>query len=98
MLGTPATPPTGLISQLRDILSARSEVVEAWFAIAHWPENAERSWYLDVRTYLQRTEVTAMLADVLKEAPFDGLPLDMIVRQPDETQGTGLRIAPSVSP
>lgn len=97
LLGTPAEPPVELVAQLRRMLGSRPDVPDAWFAIAHWSENGERSWYLDVRTHLPRDEVTAMLGDVLKGGPFQGLPLDLIVRAPGEPDGVGMRIAPAVA-
>jgi hypothetical protein len=97
LLGTPSEPPGALISQLRDRLGSRPDVPEAWFALAHWPENGERAWYLDVRTKLERTEVAGLLAEVLKGGPFEGLPLDMIVREPGGPDGVGIRIAPALS-
>lgn len=36
-----------------------------------------------------------LLNDVLRAAPFDGLPLDLVVNAPGGKSGTGIRIKPS---
>jgi hypothetical protein len=95
-LATPSEPPTGLISQLRSVLGSRRDVPDAWLALANWPENGEYSWYLDVRTSLQRAYVTELMSEVFKGAPFAGLPLDMIVREVGGPDGVGIRVAPGV--
>jgi hypothetical protein len=96
LLATPSSPPNSLIGQLRFVLGSRPDVPNAWLALAHWPENGEYSWYLDIRTTLQRTDVTELLSEVFKGAPFEGRPLDMTVREPGAPDGIGIRIAPGV--
>jgi hypothetical protein len=97
LLATPSQPPAALIAQLRGILGSRADVPDAWFALAQWPEKNEYSWYLDVRTKLDRAKVVELLGDVFEGGPFEGRPLDMIVRDPAEPPGVGIRIAPAVA-
>jgi type III secretion system (T3SS) SseB-like protein len=97
LLATPSQPPTALIAQLRDILGSRADVPDAWFALAQWPEKNEYAWYLDVRTKLEHAQVVELLSDIFNRGPFEGRPLDMIIRDPAETPGVGIRIAPGVA-
>jgi hypothetical protein len=97
LLATPSAPPSPLIGQLRFVLGSRSDVPDAWLALAHWPENGEYSWYLDVRTTLERGDVNGVLSEVFKGAPFEGLPLDMIVQEPGGPDGIGIRVAPAIA-
>ncbi len=94
-LEIPSDRPEALVRDLRAILSADPHVDEAWLALAVWPQQAERSWYLDIRTRLDVQEVRTMLQRVLRAGPFDGLPLDMIVRPAAEGAGIGIRLAPA---
>jgi len=93
-LGTPADPPTALIEALKATLSRDPRITEAWFALAHWPEDGKWSWYLDVRTELDGAVVQSLLDETLKHADYAGRPLDMIVNKPGGEQGSGMRIVP----
>ncbi len=97
LLATPSAPPNALISELRVVLGSRADVSDAWLALARWPENGEYSWYLDVRTKLQRTYVAELMSEVFKGGPFEGRPLDMIVREPGGADGVGIRVAPGTA-
>jgi len=68
MLGVPADPPTALIAQLRSALVTDRRIVEAWLALAHWPEEGKSSWYLDIRTDLDADEVRDLLAETFRNA------------------------------
>lgn len=94
MLGTPADPPTALIASLKAALGRDSRIVEAWLALAHWPEDAKSSWYLDIRTDLAAAVVQELLAETFRRTDYAGRPLDMVVNKPSEHQGIGIRIAP----
>jgi hypothetical protein len=94
MLGSPAEPPTNLIESLKAVLGHDRRIAEAWFALAHWPDDGKSSWYLDVRTDLDSGVVRSLLADTFKHADYAGRPLDLIVNKPDGQQGTGIRVAP----
>jgi len=94
MLGTPAEPPIKLIESLQAVLGHDSRIAEAWFALAHWPEDGKSSWYLDVRTDLDGAVVQSLLAQTFKQADYAGRPLDMVVNKPGHQQGAGIRIAP----
>jgi hypothetical protein len=94
MLGVPADPPTALIADLRAALAHDSGIVEAWFALAHWPEEGKSSWYLDVRTDLVRGDVQNLLAETFKRADYAGRPLDMVVNKPSGNEGIGIRLVP----
>ena len=94
MLGVPAEPPTALIESLKAILGKDRRIAEAWFALAHWPEDGKSSWHLDVRTNVDGSAVQAMLAETFKRADYAGRPLDMVVNKPGGSPGTGIRIAP----
>lgn len=93
-LGTPADPPTALIEALKATLSRDPRIAEAWFALAHWPEDGKWSWYLDVRTELDGAVVRSLLDETFKHADYAGRPLDMIVNKPGGNQGSGMRIVP----
>ena len=45
-------------------------------------------------TYLQRAYVAGLMSEVFKGGPFEGRPLDMIVRAPGGADGVGIRVAP----
>lgn len=94
VLGTPAEPPTKLIESLQAALGHDDRIAEAWFALAHWPEEGKSSWYLDVRTDLDGAVVQSLLAQIFKQADYAGRPLDMVVNKPSHQQGAGIRIAP----
>jgi hypothetical protein len=96
MLGVPQSPPTALVEDLKAALAGDERIVEAWFALAHWPEEDTYSWYLDIRTLLSPEDLQRRLADIFKRGPFDGLPLDMVVKTPNQDQPTfGLRLVPT---
>jgi hypothetical protein len=95
LLATPAEPPHALIAQLRDVLGSRPDVSAAWLALAQWPDNDSPSWFLDVRTSLTRADVVQLLAEVFRGAAFQGRTLEMIVREPGEQDGIGVRVAPA---
>lgn len=94
MLGSPAEQPTKLIADLRVALTSDNRVVEAWLALAHWPEDDRSTWYLDVRTDIAVEEVQNLLAETFKRTDYAGLPLDMVVNGPNESEGIGVRLVP----
>lgn len=59
-----------------------------------WSEEDTWSWYLDVRTQLDREVIHALVGDVFRFADYAGLPLDMVVNKPNETARIGIRVAP----
>jgi hypothetical protein len=95
VLGAPAQPPEELIESLKVALGGDPSISEAWFALAHWPEDGKYAWYLDVRTDLLASEVNKRLADVFKGANFAGHPLDLVVKKPGDGNGVGIRIVPA---
>jgi hypothetical protein len=94
MLGSPADQPTRLIADLKGALASDNRIVEAWLALAHWPEDGKSTWYLDVRTDVTRDEVQNLLAETFKRTDYAGLPLDMVVNRPNEREGAGIRLFP----
>jgi len=94
LLGAPADPPTALIAELRKTLANDDRIVEAWLALANWPEDNKSSWYLDVRTNLEADAVHSLLAETFKNADYAGRPLDMVVNKPDGGEGIGIRLVP----
>lgn len=95
LLGVPADPPTALIAALRAKLNSNTHIVEAWLALASWPEDGSSSWYLDVRTCLAPATVQDLLAEIFKRADYAGRPLDMILNEPDAGEGIGIRLVPA---
>lgn len=96
MLGVPAERPDALIRDLSAALAGRSEVEEAWLALAHWPESGNWSWYLDIRSALGPDAVDPLVSDILKGADTGGKPIDVIVRAPgEEEEPAGIRIKPA---
>jgi hypothetical protein len=93
-LGVPATPPQELLAALAETLGAEPRVKEAWFALAHWPEQDERAWLLDVRTDLSREELNTLLDTIYRRANFEGLPMDVAVNPWEGETGHGIRIVP----
>lgn len=94
MLGSPAAPPDKLVTDLRAALSTDRRIIEAWLALAHWPEEDKSSWYLDVRTDLAGDAVQRLLAETFKRTDYAGRPLDMVINKPNEREGTGIRLIP----
>ena len=95
MLGVPANPPIALMEDIRGALSGDGRIAEAWFALAHWPEDGNSSWYLDVRTDLVPEDVQGLLAEAFKRANYAGQPLDMVINKPGAIQGAGIRLVPA---
>lgn len=93
MLGVPSNPPVALIDALRTKLASDDRIVEAWFALAHWPDEGASSWHLDIRTELPPEDVRHLLAETFRNAQNDGLPLDMVVNKPGDA-GIGIRLVP----
>jgi hypothetical protein len=94
MLGAPANPPTALIKDLQDVLSRDGRIDEAWFALAHWPDEGKSAWFLDIRTSLAPPEVQLLLAETLTRADYAGQPLDIVVNRPGAEAGSGIRLVP----
>ncbi|WEK02881.1 MAG: enhanced serine sensitivity protein SseB C-terminal domain-containing protein [Candidatus Devosia phytovorans] len=94
MLGTPANPPTALIRDLQQVLSGNAGIIEAWFALAHWPDEERSAWFLDIRASLSAEEVRALLDETLRNADYAGQPLDMVVNRADDVVGAGIRLVP----
>lgn len=94
MLGVPAEPPSALVAALQAVLGQDDRIVEAWLALAHWPEEGSSSWYLDVRTDLDGSAVRDLLAETFRHADYAGKPLDMVVNRPGDREGVGIRLAP----
>jgi hypothetical protein len=95
MLGVPRERPEALLTALGRSLSAESRIREAWLALAHWPGQDERSWYLDVRTTMAADEVSAMLGEAFQFAGETGLALNMTVTNDVESEGSGIRLIPT---
>jgi hypothetical protein len=95
LLATPAEPPHALMAQLREVLGSRADVSAAWLALAQWPNEDSSSWFLDVRTDLTRADVVQLLTEVFRGSAFEGRTLEMIVREPGEPDGVGVRVAPN---
>lgn len=94
LLGSPAQRPEVLIAGLKAALTGDPAIEGAWLALAHWPEEAKSSWYLDVRTHLPPAQVSERLKALFQSGPFEGRPLDLIVNAPGTGEGTGIRIVP----
>ncbi|MBS0296168.1 MAG: enhanced serine sensitivity protein SseB C-terminal domain-containing protein [Proteobacteria bacterium] len=95
LLGAPAEPPKALMARIQELLEPERRINEAWFALAHWPEIGEWSWYLDVRTELAAEDVSELLAPAFQAAALEGRTLNMIVRPQSETNGAGIRLLPA---
>ncbi|RYD54410.1 MAG: hypothetical protein EOP60_07620 [Sphingomonadales bacterium] len=95
LLGSPAQRPDALIARIRETVADAPALEEVWLALAHWPDDGQASWYLDVHSSADPDEVAELLADVLRAGPFDGKALDLIVNPPDAQPGTGIRIKPA---
>ena len=94
LLGVPAEPPEALVKILRQLLLSEKRVSEAWFALAHWPEVNESSWYLDVRTELPGEQIQALLAKAFQTASMGDRPLNMVVNPVGSAEGVGIRLVP----
>jgi hypothetical protein len=94
MLGAPAEAPEALVSQLRTVLVAEPHIQEAWLALAHWPEQDETSWYLDVRTSLSGDQVNQLLGPAFRTLTLGDRALNMIVNPPGSPAGAGIRLVP----
>jgi hypothetical protein len=98
-LGVPAIEPTALITRLRQVFGAESQIEAAWLALAYWPETKEQAWYLDVRTSMERAQVNELLRNATTDVDFLGKPLDLVVNPNSANPGAGLVIvAPKVAP
>jgi hypothetical protein len=93
-LGAPAETPEALVAELRAALTTEPRIQEAWLALAHWPEQDEFSWYLDVRTSLSREQVNEALGPAFKNLTLADRALNMIVNPAGSPAGTGIRVVP----
>lgn len=94
MLGTPSEQPKELIARLTEGLSGDDRVQEAWLALAHWPEQDEWSWYLDIRSDSSPDEIGPTIAQALAHADKTGKPVDVVVNRLSAAEGNGIRIKP----
>ena len=94
LLGTPNVPPKALVADLTAALSGQDGIIEAWFALAQWPDG-KSAWHLDIHTDLPVETLRELLQGIFRQADFDGLPLDMIMHRPGEAEGVGIRLVPS---
>lgn len=97
LLGSPSVPPDGLIAELKRALGNDSRIVEAWFALAQWPDGDKSSWYLDVRTNLEAEAVHQLFAETFKHADYAGRTLDLVVSKPNGEEGIGIRLVPTLA-
>ena len=95
MLGVPAKRPDALIERIGEIVADAPAIAEVWLALAHWPEDDQSSWFLDIRSTADPDTVAALLHDVLRSGPYEGLPIDLVVNQPGGEPGAGIRIKPA---
>ena len=91
-LGVPQQIPVQLVEKLKTTLGAESEISAAWLALAYWPDQKEWTWYLDVRTKLDRAQVQNLLRDATINVDMLGKPMDVVVNDPSAPAGTGLPI------
>lgn len=97
LLGAPSDPPEPLVAGLRAALSGDARIDGAWLALAHWPGRDGLSWYLDVRTLLDRGEIERRIAPVFRAAGLAGRTLDLAVLPPGG-EGAGLLLTGAPQP
>ena len=95
LLGTPAKRPEALIRRLGETIADVPGIQEAWLALAHWPEG-QASWYLDIRgATADPDSVAGLLGEILRDGPFDGLPVDLVINPREAGPGNGIRLKPA---
>lgn len=94
LLGAPPERPEKLIAKLTDALDRDGRIQEAWLALAHWPENDEWSWYLDLRSNASPDDMGPTIADALANIDKNEKPVDVVVNPPSADGGNGIRIKP----
>jgi hypothetical protein len=91
-LGNPRETPTQLVEHLRTAIASEAGIKHAWLALAYWPDKKEWSWYLDVRTELDRARVLALLRDAAMDADMQGKPMDIVINDLSKPPGVGIAI------
>lgn len=91
-LGNPRETPKELIGRLKAAIASEPGIEHAWLALAYWPDKKEWSWYLDVRTDLERARVLALLRDATMGVDMQGKPMDIVVNDPSKPPGVGIAI------
>lgn len=94
LLGVPEKRPEALLQRIEQAVTGEAAIKEAWLALAHWPEDGQSSWLLDIRSTVDRDTVAAVLNDTLRAGPFDGLAIDLVINPPSDKPGIGIRIKP----
>jgi hypothetical protein len=94
LLGSPAEVPNDLIAHLRPALAGDARITAAYLALAHWPDAADTSWYLEIGSDADADELAPAIGAAMENAPFGGKLLDVVVRPPMELSGTGIRLIP----
>lgn len=93
MLGSPANPPVELIARLKSAFATVPQVEAAWLALAVWPEDGTRTWYLDVRTASADHEpIRRALPEAVEGADTQGQSLDMVINPSGQPDGSGIVI------
>ncbi len=92
MLGVPKREPEDLMFTLRTAFQPIREITGAWLAIAKWPDSADMTWFLDVRTKAPRDQISSVYAAAVKDADLAGMPIDMAIRDPGDPPGIGLEV------
>lgn len=93
-LGAPFERPENLIAKLTDELDRDGRIKEAWLALAHWPEQDEWSWYLDIRSDASSDELSDTIAQALANTDKNEKPVDVVINPPSTADGNGIRIKP----
>lgn len=94
MLGVPSERPEKLIASLTDALGRDERILEAWLALAHWPDRDEWSWYLDIRSNASPDQIGPTIAAALANTDKSEKPVDVVVNVPSAADGNGIRIKP----
>lgn len=92
LLGSPAERPDDLIMRLAEAFQPEPGVAGAWLALAHWPEQNEQAWYLDLRSSLPAERINALLARAVDGADLRGRHLDMRISPPGGEPGVGIPV------
>ncbi|WP_404335403.1 enhanced serine sensitivity protein SseB C-terminal domain-containing protein [Sphingomonas sp. MMS12-HWE2-04] len=95
LLGVPTTRPEALLQRIDRAVAGEAGIEEAWLALAHWPEDGQASWLLDIRSSSDRDAVAALLNETLRAGPFEGMAVDLIINPPSDKPGIGIRIKPA---
>lgn len=95
LLGSPSERPEKLIRQLTEVFESDPRILEAWLALAHWPNDNTMTWYLDVRSQSKPDDISSTIARAVNGTELTDKPIDVVVNLPSASEGTGVRIKPT---